>query len=63
MAKPKFPNLIHVIQGELEPGETFLQVLDDGVVDESIDSTKPCAIYKLVKAGRVQVDRRFVEGK
>lgn len=62
MAKPKFPTTIHVTREKLpNDSESYLQVREEGVVDSSIDDTVPCAIYRLVSVGDVEVSRRYVE--
>lgn len=59
MPRPKFPNLIHVVEEQSD--EPFFRILEDGALDTSIDETTPCALYKLVSEGDVQVERRFAE--
>lgn len=62
MAKTRFPTTIHVTREQLpNDDETYLQVREEGVIDSSIDETMPCAIYRLVSVGDVEVSRRYVE--
>jgi len=63
MRRAKYPNLIHVTREQLDTDNTYLQVHDDGVFDTAFEQTRDCAIYKLVSVGRVEVMRRFVDGK
>jgi hypothetical protein len=56
----KFPELIHITFEDDSDGG-FLRVRENGVFDNDIDQTTPCAIYKRVSEGSILVDRRYNE--
>ena len=58
MSKAKFPKLIHVTREKPENEEPFLIVHANGI--STVDEPQPCAIYKLVKVGRITVTQKFV---
>lgn len=60
MAKP-FPKEIYVTQEETAAGEVYLEAREEGVDSESIDSDRPCAVYRLASVGKVTVAREYVE--
>jgi len=56
----KFPETLHVVIEEPGSGdEPFLVVLEEGPND--VESSQDCAIYQLVKVGRVKVTKTFEE--
>ena len=55
----KFPKLLHVVVEEPEHDDPYLIALNDGVA--SLDKPQRVAIYQLVRVGRVEVTKKFVE--
>ena len=61
MSKVKFPQLLHVTREAPEHDTPFFVPHIDGIF--TVEEDQPCALYKLVKVGKVSVDRKFVERK
>jgi len=58
MAKKTFPKMLHVTVEEIANGERDLIAHEDGV--QSIDKHwTPCAVYRLVEVGNVQILRNL----
>ena len=55
----KFPKQIHVTI-EQDNDDEYLLAYKDGVAE--IEDERPVAIYELVKVGRVNIAKTFVEG-
>lgn len=55
----KFPKLIHVIE-EGEGDGKYFEVHTDGVASME-DHVKDVAIYQLVKVGKLNIQKRFID--
>jgi hypothetical protein len=58
---PKFPKTIYVTQETAANDDPWFVVHEDGPPNS--DETQDCAVYELVKVGKVEVSRTFVEKK
>ena len=60
MAKKDFPNLLHVTAEQDSDGTKFLIAHKGGIYDAvKIGQAVECAIYKLVKIGKISARPKF----
>lgn len=58
-SRKTFPPTVVVTREELNEGESYLQIHEDGVHDTDFETTTEVAVYKLDFVGTVVVDRRL----